>query len=138
MQVKGHPNVVGLLGMCGSTSVSPFFPERLDDLVLKPGAERLPIARAISMSLDAARGLQALHEASGGAIVHFDLKPQQFMLDDSGTLKINDLNMCWFTSLDAEGNSCSKKSRASRPGGWGYSRQTIFPLARAWCSVAFI
>lgn len=138
MQVKGHPNVVGLLGMCGSTSVSPFFPERLDDLVLKPGAERLPIARAISMSLDAARGLQALHEASGGAIVHFDLKPQQFMLDDSGTLKINDLNMCWFTSLDAEGNSCSKKSRASRPGGWGYSRQTMFSLPRAWCSVAFI
>eukprot|EP00904_Undaria_pinnatifida_P002246 jgi/Undpi1/12021/HiC_scaffold_4.g01720.m1 len=116
--VKGHSNIVGLLGMCGSTSVSQFFPERLDDLVLKPGADRLPIARVISMALDAARGLQALHEAPGGAIVHFDIKPQQLMLDQSGTLKINDLNMCWFTSLDSEGNSCLRQARASRPGPW--------------------
>lgn len=125
-QVKGHSNIVGLLGMCGSTSVSQFFPERLDDLVLKPGADRLPIARVILMALDAARGLQALHEAPGGAIVHFDIKPQQLMLDKSGTLKINDLNMCWFTSLDSEGNSCLRQARASRPG-------VIMDLCRASC-----
>lgn len=116
VQVQGHPNIVGLLGECGSTSVSPYFPNRLDDIVLKPGAERLPISRILTLSLDAARGLQALHEAPGGPIVHYDIKPHQLMLDDKGILKINDLNMCWFTSLDAEGNSCSSKKEASRPG----------------------
>ena len=68
------------------------------------------------MALDAARGLQALHEAPGGAIVHFDIKPQQMMLDKKGRIKINDLNMCRFVDADADGNSCAFESGASRVG----------------------
>ena len=70
----------------------------------------------VSMALDAARGLQALHEAPGGAIVHFDIKPQQLMLDKNGRIKINDLNMCRFVDADADGNSCAFESGASRVG----------------------
>ena len=68
------------------------------------------------MALDAARGLQALHEAPGGAIVHFDMKPQQLMLDRNGRIKINDLNMCRFVDADVDGNSCAFESAASRVG----------------------
>lgn len=53
------------------------------------------------MALDAARGLQALHEAPGGPIVHFDLKPQQLMFDEHGRVKINDLNMARFMDRSA-------------------------------------
>lgn len=116
IQVKGHPNIVGLLGLCGSTSVSEYFSVRLDDLLLGPGAEHIPISKILSMAVDAARGLQALHEVPGGAIVHYDIKPQQLMLDDNGRVRINDLNMCRFTGTDAAGNLCPFKARASHPG----------------------
>ncbi|CAM9663410.1 unnamed protein product, partial [Hapterophycus canaliculatus] len=41
------------------------------------------------MALDAARGLQALHEAQGGAVVHSDIRPEHLMLDAQGRIKIN-------------------------------------------------
>lgn len=68
------------------------------------------------MALDAARGLQALHEAPGGAIVHLDIKPQQLMLDGNGRLKLNDLNMLRFADADVDGNTCSFEMAASRVG----------------------
>lgn len=68
------------------------------------------------MALDAARGLQALHEAPGGAIVHFDVKPEQMMLDGNGRIKINDLNMIYFADADVDGNTCPFDSLASRIG----------------------
>eukprot|EP00903_Cladosiphon_okamuranus_P005886 g5821.t1 len=114
--IKGHPNMVGMLGTCGASSVSEYYPTHLDDLVLAPGAKPLPISMVVSMALDAARGLQALHEAPGGAIVHFDIKPQQLMLDSKGRVKINDLNMCRFVDADADGNTCAFESKASRVG----------------------
>eukprot|EP00752_Nemacystus_decipiens_P007117 g6375.t1 len=61
---------------------------------------------AVSLALDAARGLQALHEAPGGPIVHYDIKPQQMMLDENRRVKINDLNTCQFADADINGNSC--------------------------------
>lgn len=68
------------------------------------------------MALDLARGLQALHEAPGGPIVHFDIKPQQMMLDDEGKLRINDLNLVRFPHADKDGNSCPFKCGASGVG----------------------
>ncbi|CAB1119436.1 unnamed protein product [Ectocarpus sp. CCAP 1310/34] len=115
-EVRGHPNIVDMLGLCESSSVSEFFPSRLDDLVLKDGAKPLPIALVVSMALDAARGLQALHEAPGGAIVHSDINPQQLMLDEYGRIKINDLSMCRFPPADAEGNTCPYPARARKSG----------------------
>lgn len=59
------------------------------------------------MALDAVRGLQALHEAPGGPIVHFDLKPNQFLFDENGRVKINDLNMARFMGKSAStGGPC--------------------------------
>lgn len=92
----------------------------------------------VSMALDAARGLQAMHEAPGGAIVHFDIKPQQMMIDETGMVKINDLNMCRFAPTDANGNTCSFPSRASNPGGCGWvlffrRRRCLWPFLVWFC-----
>ena len=38
--------------------------------------------------------------------MHYDIKPQQMMLDENGRVKINDLNTCQFADADADGNSC--------------------------------
>ena len=70
----------------------------------------------VSYALDLARGLQALHEAPGGPIVHFDIKPQQMMLDAGGKLRINDLNLVRFPDADKDGNSCPFKCGASGVG----------------------
>lgn len=79
--------------------------------------ELLPIERVVRIARDAARGLQGLHEVPGGAVVHFDLKPHQLMLGVNGMVKINDLNMCRFTGMDEDGNTCPfTESHASRPG----------------------
>lgn len=117
-QVRGHPNVLGILGLCESDSVSEYCDRSLDKLVLGTPV-RLPILRVVGLALDAARGLQALHDHPGGAIVHYDIKPHQLMLDDKGVLKINDLNMCWFADADVNGTSCTwNDAHASAPGAY--------------------
>ncbi|CAN0391089.1 unnamed protein product, partial [Laminaria digitata] len=103
--VRGHPNIVGLLGSCGTTHLSEYLPFSLDELVLS-SQELLPIERVVRIARDAARGLQGLHEVPGGAVVHFDLKPHQLMLGMNGIVKINDLNMCRFTGIDEDGVTC--------------------------------
>lgn len=58
------------------------------------------------MALDAAMGLQALHEASIAPIVHFDLKPQQLLLAEDGRLMLNDFNMARFMGTHGSGAAC--------------------------------
>lgn len=71
------------------------------------------------MALDAARGLQALHEATGGPIVHFDMKPQQLLMTEDGRVKVNDLNSARFLSTTDSGDSCPFTSgHPSKPVSW--------------------
>lgn len=37
-----------MLGVCGGSSVSEYYPTHLDDLVLGPGAKQLPISLVVS------------------------------------------------------------------------------------------
>ncbi len=84
------------------------------------------------MALDMARGLQALHEAPGGPIVHLDIKPQQMMVDDEGRVKINNLNLVRFPSADKDQNSCPFKFAALEVG--TSSRERERALQRAFIS----
>lgn len=122
-QVKDHPNIVHLLGKCESDMVTEYFPNYLETLLLGVGVssdssedsrESVPLVkistrRILEMARDAARGLQALHEAEGGPIVHADLQPRQLLLDDQGVVKINDLNRCRFMGTDEDGKPCPFK-----------------------------
>ncbi|CBN74836.1 serine/threonine/tyrosine kinase [Ectocarpus siliculosus] len=87
--LKGHPNIVEMLGVCGTTVVTKFFKEDFKGSIRRRGAP-MPIRQVVSLALGAAKGLQALHEIVGG--IHFDMKPQQLLIDDDGTAVINDFN----------------------------------------------
>ena len=116
-QLKDHPNIVHLLGLCECDMVTEYFPNYMDVLLLgdsdhsgKPEKlQEIPIERVISMALQAARGLQALHELPGGPVVHADLQPRQLLMDDKGVVKINDLNRCRFMGKDDAGEPCPFK-----------------------------
>ncbi|CAM9852018.1 unnamed protein product [Ectocarpus sp. 12 AP-2014] len=98
--LKGHPNIVDMLGVCGTTVVTKFFKEDFKGSIRRRGAP-MPIRQVVSLALGAAKGLQArhtpwatkqhaLHEIVGG--IHFDMKPQQLLIDDDGTAVVNDFN----------------------------------------------
>lgn len=55
-QLAGHRNIVGMVGICGTTIVTKYY-----DAFTKTAHQRYrqpPIAEVLSMALDAARGLQ--------------------------------------------------------------------------------
>lgn len=92
--------------------ITEYFPVYMDELLLEDPSDKfepLPDREVIRMALDAARGLQALHEAPGGPIVHADLQPRQLLLDDDNMVKVNDLNRCRFMGKDEHGNPCPFK-----------------------------
>lgn len=89
--------------------MTEYFPIYMDELLLEDSSDSIdafPDREVIRMALDAARGLQALHEAPGGPIVHADLQPRQLLLDDDGVVKVNDLNRCRFMGTDEHGDPC--------------------------------
>eukprot|EP00752_Nemacystus_decipiens_P018344 g16457.t1 len=98
-----------MLGLCNTTIVTEAFTMDIQSAVNKRTGT-LPIRSAVSMSLDGARGLQALHEAS---IVHYDIKPVQMMVTDDGVVggaelrvKLNDFNVVFFMSSGPDGTPC--------------------------------
>lgn len=78
-QVRGSPHVVDLLGGCNTTIVTEAGSNDLENEIHKR-TKAPAIEEVVSMSLDAARGLTAFHEASETPIVHFDIKASQVQL----------------------------------------------------------
>jgi len=76
-QMNGKRDVVQLRAVCNHTNtlVSEAYPDNLEMYVLRE--QNRPIRDIVTMSLDAARGLRALHDHPGAPIVHFDIKPSQ-------------------------------------------------------------
>ncbi|CAM9516460.1 unnamed protein product [Ectocarpus sp. 12 AP-2014] len=103
--VRGNPNIVQTLGICNTTVVTEAYMLDIQSAVRKR-TTALPIGEAVTMSLDAVRGLQALHEAVGGPIVHFDIKPAQLLVTGNGRVKLNDFNVAWFMSRRPDGKPC--------------------------------
>ncbi|CAM9136738.1 unnamed protein product, partial [Ectocarpus sp. 12 AP-2014] len=58
--LKGHPNIVDMLGVCGTTVVTKFFKEDFKGSIRRRGAP-MPIRQVVSLALGAAKGLQARH-----------------------------------------------------------------------------
>ncbi|CBJ26951.1 similar to TAK1 (TGF-beta-activated kinase) [Ectocarpus siliculosus] len=103
--VRGNPHIVQTLGICNTTVVTEAYMLDIQSAVRKR-MTALPIGEAVTMSLDAVRGLQALHEAVGGPIVHFDIKPAQLLVTGNGRVKLNDFNVAWFMSRRPDGKPC--------------------------------
>ena len=103
--MTGHPNIVGMLGICNTTLVTEFYSTSLVQ-VMWNNRETFTIDKVVPMALDAAKGLQALHEAARAPIVHFDMKPQQLLIDKDGRVMLNDFNMAQFMGTHGSGVPC--------------------------------
>lgn len=57
VQMRGHPNVVGMLGVCDTAVVTEYYSTNFLGILFR-NKRPLPIGQIISMALDAARGLQ--------------------------------------------------------------------------------
>lgn len=88
-----HPNVVSVYD-AGEDGGRPYIVmelvegETLADLLARRG--RIPPDEARGLALQAAKGLAHAHEAG---LVHRDVKPQNLILGDDGTLKIADFGI---------------------------------------------
>lgn len=96
MAALNHANVVHLYSF-GETNDQPYFVfelmqgERLDDRLAS--GESLPENLALSIGLDAARGLAA---ADMAGIAHGNLKPSNLLLNKKGVAKVVDFGMAAF------------------------------------------
>lgn len=102
-QVRENPNVVEMLGICETDYVAEYLPSKMRGYIReeKINGRPLSLVQRIDLALGAARGLHGLHEAPGGAIVHLDIKPEQFLVNGAGLTKIYDLNLAWFMASAA-------------------------------------
>ncbi|CAB1104278.1 unnamed protein product [Ectocarpus sp. CCAP 1310/34] len=113
--LRGHPNVVGMVGFCNTTVVTEYHPYNFLHAIFRK-TEELSLRRVVSLALDVAQGMQArygekgyrksfghaLHEIAGA--IHLDMKPQQLLIDNAGRGKVNDFNSVQLMSADHSGD----------------------------------
>ncbi|CBJ28500.1 similar to TAK1 (TGF-beta-activated kinase) [Ectocarpus siliculosus] len=119
--VIGAPYIAPTLGVCGTASVQPFFAGgTVEGLVFEGAWTGVPIEMPVvlQMSLDAMRGLQVLHEAPGGPIIHNAIRPEQLLRYANGTVVVSDLNSCNFMGVTPSGEACPTRSDISHNARW--------------------
>jgi serine/threonine protein kinase len=100
-RLTSSPYIVSVYSFCGNTVFTEFVGETLDEVIkdnrtVYP-SRNTPRAR-LKLALDVAKGIQALHEVDGGPIAHTDIQSEQFLVDKSGRVKLNDFNRCRFVA----------------------------------------
>ena len=115
-QLTSSPYVVDIYGFCGNSVLTEYMDLTLDDVIFSDDmdividSKPVPITSTMKLqwALDVARGVQALHEISGGPIVHTDIQAKQFLVSSTGRIKINDFNRCRFMAQsNITGEPCS-------------------------------
>ncbi|KAG7543747.1 Wall-associated receptor kinase C-terminal [Arabidopsis thaliana x Arabidopsis arenosa] len=116
MSQTSHVNIVSLLGFCyeGSKRAIVYqFLENgsLDQFLSKKKSLNLDVSTLYRIALGVARGLDYLHHGCKTRIVHFDIKPQNILLDENLCAKVSDFGLAklcekresMMSSLDARG-----------------------------------
>ncbi|KAL0343369.1 UNVERIFIED_CONTAM: LEAF RUST 10 DISEASE-RESISTANCE LOCUS RECEPTOR-LIKE PROTEIN KINASE-like 2.1, partial [Sesamum angustifolium] len=97
-----HVNIVNLLGFCYDRKrrvlVYEYMPNKsLDKFICKGGSIdpgcRLERETLYGIAVGVARGLEYLHRGCNTRIVHFDIKPQNILLDEEFCPKISDFGL---------------------------------------------
>ncbi|KAI3451782.1 hypothetical protein Pfo_008447 [Paulownia fortunei] len=97
-----HVNIVNLLGFCYDRKkralVYEFMPNKsLDKFISKSGSlgpdPDLEWEKLYEIAVGVARGLEYLHRGCNTRIVHFDIKPQNILLDEDFCPKISDFGL---------------------------------------------
>jgi hypothetical protein len=80
-------NIVQLVGWCNTTVVVEYMPQKLEAIL-----DNATVGQKLQWALEAARGVAQLHAVPGGPVAHLDLETKQFLLNDQGTVLLNDFN----------------------------------------------
>ncbi|XP_078175334.1 LEAF RUST 10 DISEASE-RESISTANCE LOCUS RECEPTOR-LIKE PROTEIN KINASE-like 2.7 [Carex rostrata] len=94
-----HVNVVSLLGFCIEGSkralVYEYMPNRSLDMYIYSENPKTVLGweKLYDIAIGVARGLEYLHRGCSTHIVHFDIKPQNILLDDDFCPKIADFGL---------------------------------------------
>ncbi|XP_073122432.1 LEAF RUST 10 DISEASE-RESISTANCEUS RECEPTOR-LIKE PROTEIN KINASE-like 2.5 isoform X2 [Henckelia pumila] len=125
-----HVNIVNLLGFCSERNkralVYEYMPNKsLDKFITTNGSlhtdYRLDLETLFKIAVGVARGLEYLHKGCNTRIVHFDIKPQNILLDEEFCPKISDFGLA---------KLCKKKqsvlSLAGTRGTVGYIAPEVF------------
>jgi serine/threonine protein kinase len=122
-RLRDHPNVVPVFDI-GQDGETPFIVSQfmdagsVDDLLRGTERQRLPVAEAIRIAEQVAKGLEHAHRLG---IVHRDLKPANVWLARDGTAKLGDFGLA--VAVD--------QSRFSRKACWSGPSPTWRP-SRPW------
>ncbi|CAA7055619.1 unnamed protein product [Microthlaspi erraticum] len=98
MSQTSHVNIVSLLGFCYEGSKRAIVYEflkngSLDQFLSKKKPLGLDVTTLYEIALGVARGLEYLHHGCKTRIVHFDIKPQNVLLDDKLCPKVSDFGL---------------------------------------------
>ncbi len=88
-----HPNVVSVYDVCEFEGFNYMVMELVDGITLKEYIKknpRLPWQEACDYAIQIGQGIQAAHERN---IIHRDIKPQNIIVDSTGTLKVTDFGI---------------------------------------------
>ncbi|KAL0431326.1 UNVERIFIED_CONTAM: LEAF RUST 10 DISEASE-RESISTANCE LOCUS RECEPTOR-LIKE PROTEIN KINASE-like 2.1 [Sesamum radiatum] len=93
-----HVNIVNLLGFCYDGNkkalVYEFVPNKsLDKFISNNADSQLDCEKLYKISVGVAKGLEYLHTGCNTRIVHFDIKPQNILLDEDFCPKICDFGL---------------------------------------------
>ncbi|CAL5405279.1 unnamed protein product [Camellia sinensis] len=101
-----HVNVVQLIGYCAERSkralIYDFMPNgSLEKYIFsQEGYIPLSCKHMYEISLGVARGIEYLHRGCDMQILHFDIKPQNILLDENFTPKVSDFGLAKLYSTD--------------------------------------
>ncbi|KAG7586055.1 Serine-threonine/tyrosine-protein kinase catalytic domain, partial [Arabidopsis thaliana x Arabidopsis arenosa] len=98
MSQTSHVNIVSLLGFCSEGSKRAIIYEflengSLDKFISEKTSVNLDLTTLYGIALGVARGLEYLHYGCKTRIVHFDIKPQNVLLDDNLSPKVSDFGL---------------------------------------------
>ncbi|CAE6206718.1 unnamed protein product [Arabidopsis arenosa] len=98
MSQTSHINIVSLLGFCYEGSRRAIMYEflengSLDQFISKKSSLNLDVNTLYRIALGVARGLDYLHHGCRTRIVHFDIKPQNVLLDENLCPKVSDFGL---------------------------------------------
>ncbi len=108
----GHPNILQVHDVGRLEDGSYLVEEYLDGRTVRTmlRAETIPVATALDLAAQAARGLAAAHERG---VVHRDLKPENLFVTAKGQLKILDFGIATLQPARAQANAIDEPVPAS-------------------------
>ncbi|CAN8233032.1 unnamed protein product [Cochlearia groenlandica] len=98
MSQTSHVNIVCLLGFCYEGNKRAIVYEFLengsmDKFISRKKSLKLDVTVLYGIALGVARGLEYLHYGCKTRIVHFDIKPQNILLDENLYPKVSDFGL---------------------------------------------